>query len=195
MTFLSLAMVFLLIIDPIGNLQAFDQLMQRVPSTERTRLFLREMLIGLLTILAFNFTGRTLVESLGISDVTICLASGIILFLMAVNILYPKARCILPTTEGIPFIVPIAIPMVARPALLATVMLFSGLEAPVLKITLAILLAWAIAATLFWFSAPIARRLGSNGLSALERLMGMLLIMLAIQRFLEGILMFSQQMV
>ena len=87
-------------------------------------------------------------------------------------------------------IFPLAIPLIAGPALMATIMLYAHLEALQSVMIIAILIAWFLSVLLFLFAAPIQRILGNNGLTACERLIGMVLVVIAVQRFLEGILLF-----
>ena len=188
MNLFTLTIILFLIMDPVGNISSFLSLLKDFPKEKRRKIIIREMLIALAAMLVFNFLGEYIFYILEISDTTVKLASGAILFLMAVKILFPSVdslRANLPTGE--PFITPLAIPLIAGPSLLATVMLFARLEPSQTTMLSAIFISWALAVSVLLMGSRLQRVIGSNGLMACERLMGMVLIMLAIQRFAEGI--------
>jgi multiple antibiotic resistance protein len=184
----SLSIILFLIIDPFGNIGSYLQLTKSNTPRRRSFILIREMLIALAVMLLFSLIGEYIFNILHISERTVRLASGVILFLFGVKILFPtidSPRSNLP--EGEPFIVPLAIPLIAGPSLLATIMLFSHIVPSVLTMVLAILIAWFFS-TLTLLSGPfLQRKVGSSGLIAAERLMGMILVLIAIQRFLEGV--------
>jgi multiple antibiotic resistance protein len=177
-----------MIMDPLGNISSFLTLLKDLPKQKRRKIIIREMLIALAAMLLFNFLGEYIFYVLDISETTVKLASGVILFLVAIKILFPSVdslRANLP--EGEPFITPLAIPLIAGPALLATIMLFAHLEPSQITMLAAIFISWLAAVIVLMFGSRLQRLLGENGLMAAERLMGMVLVMLAIQRFAEGI--------
>ena len=188
MNLFNLIVILFLIMDPVGNISSFLKLLSDLPKERRWKIVIREMLIALTAMVAFNFLGDYIFFVLDISEPTLILTSGAILFLVAIKILFPSVdslRANLPTGE--PFITPLAIPLIAGPSLLATIMLFAR-SGPSLSIALfAILIAWLLAVAVLLSGARLQRIVGTNGLMACERLMGMVLIMLAIQRISEGI--------
>lgn len=188
MNLFSLTVILLLIMDPIGNISSFLSQLKGIPAERRKKIIIREMFIALGAMLVFNFLGEYIFQVLGLSEKTLKIASGAILFLVAIKILFPSVdslRANLPTGE--PFITPLAIPLIAGPSLLATIMLFANLE-PSQPIMLgSIILAWLFASGILLLGGRLEKFLGSNGLMACERLMGMVLVMIAIQRFGEGI--------
>lgn len=188
MNLFSLTVILLLIMDPIGNISSFLSQLKGIPAERRRKIIIREMFIALGAMLVFNFLGEYIFQVLGLSEKTLKIASGAILFLVAIKILFPSVdslRANLPTGE--PFITPLAIPLIAGPSLLATIMLFANLE-PSQPIMLgSIILAWLFASGILLLGGRLEKFLGSNGLMACERLMGMVLVMIAIQRFGEGI--------
>ena len=193
MTLINLAIILFLIMDPVGNISSFLHSMRDIPPKRRQMIIIREMLIALAAMIAFNYLGEFIFSILKVSETALRLASGAILFLVALKILFPSPdslRANLPAGE--PFVTPLAIPLIAGPALLATIMLFAHLEPSQLSMLGAILLAWAAAAAVLLSGARLQKLLGSNGLMACERLMAMILIMLAIQRFLEGVQQFAK---
>lgn len=188
MTLLSITLVLFLIMDPIGNIKPFLTMMHEIPPNRQRVVVFREMLIALAAMMIFSLLGEYIFEILQISETTVRLSAGIILFLIALQILFPSKQAIrsnLPKEE--PFITPLAIPLIAGPSLLATILLYSHLVESYALMFSAILIAWLVASIILLFSKQIQNVLGDNGLLACEKLMGMILIMLAIQRFMEGV--------
>ncbi len=182
--------------DSFGNLGTYVTLLERIAPERKYRYVIREMLIALFTMVFFQFLSRFLFEFLQISEVNIRLSSGLILFLYAIKILfsYPSSpRKQIPHNHEEPFIIPLAIPLVAGPGLLATILLFARLEQNAFMMFLAICIAWLATFCVFLAGPFLYRILGKNGLLAIEKLMGMVLILLAIQRFLDGVRVFIGQ--
>lgn len=183
--------------DPFGNISTFLQMLEHVPKKRKRLVIFREMGIALVTMLLFYFIGDLIMEMLQVSNITVHLASGVILFLVAIKILFPGTHSLRaqlqselePNEE--PFVVPLAIPLIAGPSLLATIILFVQLEPHAPIMLTAILLAWFFAMVVLFFGSKLKKILTNNGLMALERLMGMVLVLLALQRFLEGIKLFA----
>ena len=193
MSLLTITLTLLLIMDPVGNIYSFLELTRDLDPRKRKKIVLREMFIALGVILLFNLMGEFLFSFLELKEESVRLASGIILFLIAIKILFPSAsswRANLP--QGEPFVVPLAIPLIAGPSLLATVLLFGHMESCKPMMWTSILLAWMIASIILLLGPWLYRLLGKNGLIACERLLAMVLVMLAIQRFMEGIQQFLQ---
>jgi multiple antibiotic resistance protein len=184
----TLIVILFLIMDPIGNISSFLHMVDELPPKRVRWIVLREMLIALVFMLVFNFLGEFIFIVLQLDNQTVELASAVILFLTAIKILFPASnslRANLP--KGEPFVIPLAVPLIAGPSLLATIMLLAHIETSQQGMLLAILIAWAAAMIVLLFARQLQRTLGQNGLMAGERLMGMLLVMLAVQRCMEGI--------
>jgi multiple antibiotic resistance protein len=180
--------------DPLGKIIAFLKELERVPPERQRRVVLREMLIALALIFLFNFIGEIIFSLLGLSEIAVNLSAGLILFLTALRILFPHMRHETePRMEGQePFLIPLAVPMVASPALLATVMLFAHIETELGTMTFAILLSWTAALVVLLSARKLYDWLGRSGLLGIERLMGMVLVMLSVQRFMEGVKLFLE---
>lgn len=186
--FLNLFLALFLIMDPIGNISSFLTMVKELPPKKQKMIILREMGIALLFMLLFNLIGEYLFFFLDLESTAVRLASGVILFLVAIKILFPgptSLRNHLPPGE--PFIIPMAIPLIAGPSLLATIILFTREEPSQTLMISAIIAAWLLASIVLLLGPQLSRLLGKNGLIAAERLMAMILIMLAIQRFMEGV--------
>jgi len=191
MNLFSVALILFLIMDPIGNISSYLSLVKTLPPARQRWVLLREMLIALSAILLFNFVGEFIFHVLELNDVTLQMAAGVILFFTACKILFvtkDNPRANLPVGE--PFVIPLAIPLIAGPSLLATVMLYAHLEPSIPLMLGSIFAAWGAATLVLFFANQIKKILGNNGLIACERIMGIVLILLAIQRIGEGIQLF-----
>jgi len=184
----SIIIVLFIIMDPVGNIPSYLKVMKEVEPRRQIVILIREMLIAFVLMVLFNYIGEYIFSILEISDTTVKLSSGLVLFITALKILFPannSFRANLP--RGEPFIIPLAVPLIAGPSLLATIMLYAHMEPSASVMIEAIVVAWVCALIVLLFAHRLKRYLGTNGLNALERLMAMVLVMLAIQRFMEGI--------
>lgn len=191
MSLFTITVTLLLIMDPLGNLSSYLTMVNGLDPQRRKRIVFREMFIALAIMLFFNYLGEYIFTFLHLSETTVRLSSGVILFLIAIKILFTakdSPRAHLPTGE--PMVFPLAVPLIAGPALMATIMLYAHLEPTQTIMIVAILIAWLISICVLLFAEPIKRVLKTNGLMACERLIGMVLVLIAVQRFLEGILLF-----
>lgn len=188
MNLFTVCVILFLIMDPFGNIASFLKTLQNVAPERRNWIIVREMLFALLTMLIVNLVGEGIFSLLELSELTVRLSSGTILFLTAIKILFPtkdSPRANISTEE--PYIIPLAIPLIAGPSLLATIMLFAHVDTTFIEMNIAIVISWAAALVVLLFGEKLYKLIGANGLQALEKLMGMILVMLAIQRFAEGI--------
>ena len=191
----SMAFALFLLMDSIGNVPIFISVLKDVDPERQKRIIFRELVIALFIIVLFNFVGDALLTFLNVSLPTIQISGGIILFLIALKMIFPSAHDAnnLPQIDKEPFIVPLAMPLVAGPAVLATIMLYSGQDkGETWSILAAIFIAW-IASTAILLSSTLWKRLlGQRGLIACERLMGLVLTLIAVQMFLEGVQVFMK---
>lgn len=191
MSLFDVTLVLLLIMDPIGNLNSYLAMVQGLNPKRERWIICREMLIALAIMLGFNYLGEYIFQFLGLSETTVRLSSGLILFLIGIKILFTapdSPRAHLPAGE--PFVFPFAVPLIAGPALLATIMLYAHLEPFISIMIFAILIAWFISGLVFFFGTQIKKVLGTSGLTACERLIGMVLVLVAVQRVLEAVILF-----
>lgn len=183
-----------LLMDAIGNVPLFIAFLKDIPRQRQLQIILRELLIALLIMMGFHFVGNSLLNALEIRPYTVLISGGIILFLLSLKMIFPTkqdADANLPKDKE-PFIVPLAIPLVAGPAVLATIMLYSRQEIGTGITLTAILLAWAISTVILLSSTFLNKILGERGIIACERLMGLILTMMSVQMFLRGIALFTQ---
>lgn len=189
MTISSAAILLFLVMDPLGNILLFTSALQHVPQQRRVRVVTRELIFAYAILVLFLFVGGPLLELLNISGPALTIAGGLVLFLIALRMVFPSSDN--PLTEAVrdePFIVPLAIPYVAGPSALATVLLLMSREpARWPEWLLALTLAWLASTAILVLGGRIGAFLGSRGLVALERLMGLLLVAVAVQMFLEGL--------
>ena len=189
MTTVSAALLLLLVMDPLGNIPLFMTSLKTVDERRRRLVVIRELLIALAVLVGFLFLGQYLLRLLSLSETALTTAGGIILMIIALKMIFPRRESSLAEeVEGEPFIVPLAIPYVAGPSAMATaLLLMSGEPGRWPEWLLAVFLAWLASAVIIYFSSYLARFLGEKGLVAIERLMGMLLITVAVQMLLNGI--------
>jgi multiple antibiotic resistance protein len=189
---LTLILTLFFIMDAIGNVSAFLGLVQGIPPARQRYVVLREMSFALAAMLLFNFFGEFILSQLHIDQVAITIASGIILFLIAIKMLFfPESNMRSNLPAGEPFVIPLAIPLTAGPGLLATIMLYAISDPSIWEMVGAITIAWAASLLIFFQAQNLKNILGSNGLIACERLTSMVLVLLGIQRVLEGIKQFT----
>jgi MarC family membrane protein len=188
-TIISAAVLFVLVMDPLGNVPFFAAALAHVHPARRTRVAVRELLIAYAVMVAFLFAGRPLLRVLDISEPALTIAGGLILFLIALRMVFPTAeRPGGEDVEGEPLVVPLAIPYVAGPSLLAAELLLISREPDRWAAWLAALtLAWAATAAVVLAGSRLAAWLGRRGFIAIERLMGMVLVAIAVQMFLTGV--------
>ena len=185
----STALTLLIVMDPLGNIPNFMAALKNVPEARRRGIILRECLFALGILLAVFAGGRAFMAIFGLSAEALRISGGIMLFLIALRMIFPPAGAERPDHhEEEPFIVPLATPLIAGPSLIATIMILTGHpDAWRLGVFSAIVAAWLLS-TVILLSAPFfARILRRRGLMAVERLMGMLLIVVAVQMFLDGL--------
>jgi multiple antibiotic resistance protein len=185
----SAAILLFLVIDPLGNIPFFLASLKSVAANRQSRVIVREMVIAYMVMVAFLFAGRPVLDVLGISDPALTIAGGVILFLIALRMVFPPTdRSAHDDINGEPFIVPLAIPYVAGPSVLATELLLMSREpARWGSWLIAVTVAWAATLLILMLASKLRSYLGQRGMIAIERLMGMLLVAIAIQMFLSGV--------
>lgn len=191
----SAAVLLLLVIDPFGNVPVVIVTMANVPAARRVRVVLRECLIAYVVLVGFMLGGRMFLQWLQLSEVSLAIAGGIILFLIALRMVFRHPDGVFGDGPGAePFIVPLAVPSIAGPSALATVMLMASRDPSRLPAWIVALTAAMLVATLVMLSAHrLQRALGERGMIAVERLMGLVLTAIAVQMLLDGVRNFAAQ--
>jgi multiple antibiotic resistance protein len=176
------------VMDPVGNMPVFNAVLSRFPPQRRAQITARELVIALVILLVFLFAGTAILDFLGLTQPSLNIAGGVLLFIIALRMIFPHSTGDVASEKDEPFIVPLAMPMVAGPSTIAVLLLLSSTEPErIWEWCVALVIAW-VAATLILTTSPfLLRVLGNRGLRALERLMGMLLVLLATQMLLNGV--------
>jgi len=194
LTTLSAGILLFLIMDPLGNIPLFLGQLRQVAPERRSRVLVRELIIALVVLFAFLFGGRYVLGALQLRQESVSIAGGIVLFLIGVKMIFPPrdGNMFGDTGAGVePFIVPMAIPGVAGPSAMAALMLMTNSQpGRTADWSMALFAAWLATALILLSSTVLFRILGNSVLTALERLMGMLLVALSVQMFLDGIVVY-----
>jgi len=187
--FFSAAVLLLLVIDPFGNVPIVIAALGAVAPARRTRVILRECIAAYAVLVAFMLGGRTFMQWLQLTETSLAIAGGIILFLIALRMVFRHPEGLFGDTPGDePFLVPLAVPAIAGPSALATVMLMVSRDPAHLPTWLAALTAAMLVATVVMLAAhKLQVALGERGMMAVERLMGLLLTAIAVQMLLDGV--------
>lgn len=195
MTFISATLLLFLVMDPLGNIPLYLTALKNVDAKRRTKVILRELLIALLVMVIFLFSGQAFLSALHISEPALTATGGVILFLIAIKMIFPQASHSDVQNDEEPFIVPLAIPYVAGPSALATLLLImNGEPERWLEWLGALSAAWLMTGVILLAAGPLAKVLRNRGLIAIERLMGMILVAIAIQMLMNGIAEFYESL-
>lgn len=188
--FISAFIVLLIVADPLGNVPVVLSLLKDVPRQRRLWVITRECAIATVMLLLFMLGGDVLLKAMRLSQVALEIAGGVILFLIALGMAFPSMGVSVASAEpeGEPLLVPLAIPLLAGPSALATVVLLASRQPDrawswTAAIVLAMVVVWAVLAS----AQALSRRLGPSGLVALERFMGLLLAAMAIEMLISGV--------
>jgi len=191
----EMAFLFWIIMDPIGNLPIFVNLLKHLnPQTQR-RVIFRELVIALVILILILFFGYGFFQLINISQASLQISGGIILFIIAVRLIFasesPEKREQVPKD---PFIVPLAVPAIAGPGILATITLYgAGVESNKWSVLAAIFIAWIFILPPLLFSPTLQRFLGKNGIVASEKLSGFLVVLISTEMTLNGLTTFLKQ--
>ena len=188
MTLASAALLLFLILDPLGNVPVVLSLLRPLTPKRQRQVLVRELVIALVVLMLFLWFGRHALEVMHLNQESVAIAGGIVLFLIGIRMIFPPAEGIMgELPDGEPFIVPVAVPMIAGPSGMASVMLM-GTQYPdrIMDWSLALLIAWVGTAVILLSSTALYKWLGQRVLTAVERLMGMLLVAISVRMFLDG---------
>lgn len=193
-TAFEIALPLFLIMDPVGNAAMCVSMLREHSAARQRAILRRELLFALGIILTFHVVGDALLGLLEIEQSTLRLSGGLILFIIAMKMVFPPQEGDSEAVPNDPFIVPIAVPLIAGPSLLAAVMVFArqaqGGMAGQINVLAGVLMAWLGTAAIMAFTPDIARLLGQRTMRAMERLMGLVLILMAVQMLENGIRLF-----
>ncbi len=189
MSIVSAAVILFLVMDPLGNVPVFLAILRHVPENRRRIVLLRELFVAYVILMLFLWGGEPALNLLSLREESISIAGGIVLFLISLRMIFPPEKGVMgELPEGEPFVFPLAVPLVAGPSTLATLLLLVRAHpGQDLDLWLALTGAWLAAAAILASSTAILRVAGKRGLIAIERLMGMVLVLVAVQMTLDGI--------
>lgn len=194
-TFASATILLLLITDPLGNIPIFANALRGVAPERRSRVILREVLIAFALLLTFMFVGDAFLRVMNLSQLSLQIAGGMVLFLIALRMIFPPPRAPQDAPQGEPLIVPLAIPALAGPSALATVMLLVS-QAPERRLewVAALCVTMVVCAVVLLLAERMQRVLGDRVVVAFERLMGLILVAIAVEMLLRGLREFALQL-
>jgi multiple antibiotic resistance protein len=191
MDILSTAILLLFILDPFGNVPLVLSILKNIDPSKHRKIIIREMLIGLFILVVFLFFGERFLSIFGLETQAITIAGGIIFFVIALKMIFPDPNghsLFVSNSDEEPLVVPIAIPMISGPASIATLMLLAKSHpGDIGSIFVSVLIAWSVTSLILLSSPRLYKLLKRRGLTAMERLMGMLLLMMAVEMFIRGI--------
>ena len=189
--FFQTFILLLLVTDPFGNVPMFVNALQHVAPARRWRVVVRECAIAYLVLLLFSFFGRHFLAAVQLSDISLRIGGSVILFLIALRMVFPQPGGVFDVGgegEGEPFIVPLAIPALAGPSALATVLLFSSHQISEVMVHVGALTAVAgVWLAVFLSAERLQHALGPRVMTAFERLMGLILTAMSVEMLLAGI--------
>ncbi len=193
MDLIKTAVLLFIVLDPLGLVPIVYSMISGYSAKRRKMILIRESLFALAILLLFLFAGNSLMQFLELEQSTLNITGGILLFMVAIGMVFPN-KSVTTAAEGDevtePFIVPIAVPLMAGPSAIAIILLQSSAAKDAVDMSLlggAVFLAWLAAAVILYLSQYFIKLLGDRGMVALERLMGMILTMISIQMFLNGL--------
>ena len=189
MTIAAAALLLFFILDPLGNIPILLSLFKDLPAARQRKVLMRELLIALVVLMLFLWGGQYALELMHLRQESVSIAGGIVLFLIGLRMIFPTADGVMGDVPGgEPFIVPLAIPMIAGPSGMAAVMLLGSQEPDRMgDWMLALTLAWGATAAILFSATWLKKLLGTRVLTAVERLMGMVIVAISVQMLMDGI--------
>ena len=187
-TFASATILLLLITDPLGNIPIFVNSLRAVPPNRRARVILREVLIAFGLLLSFMFVGQSFLKAMSLSDVSLQIGGAVVLFLIALRMVFPPPAQDSPTPDVEPLIVPLAIPALAGPSAMATVLLLVS-QAPERRLewVAALTVTMVVCAGVLLMAERLQQVVGERVVSAFERLMGLILVSISVEMLIRGL--------
>lgn len=184
----SAAVLLFFLMDPLGNIPVLLSILKGIDIRRQRIIIARELFIALIILLIFLFAGKPLLNFLHLEQEAVTISGGIILLIIGLRLIFPqKTGPMGETPGGEPFLVPIAIPMIAGPSVLAMLILMTQSQPGNMKNWFfALIIAWGLSAIILQTAPVLLKILKERGLIALERLMGMILVMMAVQMLING---------
>ena len=187
-TFASATILLLLITDPLGNIPIFVSSLRAVPPSRRSRVILREVLIAFAILMTFMFAGQSFLRAMSLSDISLQIGGAVVLFLIALRMIFPPPVQASPVPQVEPLIVPLAIPALAGPSAMATVLLLVS-QAPERRLEWvgALCVTMVVWALVLLGAERLQRVVGDRVITAFERLMGLILVSISVEMLVRGL--------
>ncbi|NGX57504.1 MAG: hypothetical protein K940chlam3_00396 [Chlamydiae bacterium] len=186
MLILSLAFIFFIVANPIGNGPVMLAIIKDFDYQHQKRIMWRESVFAFFLALFFQFFGEVFLGTLHVAPYTLTYCGGILLFLVAISMIFPVLPEQVARAKKEPFFVPIATPLISGPGLMTVIMAKSQDITDWWVITAAIALSW-IPVTFALVGAPMMLKvLKRRGMIALEQLMGMILMLISVEMFVSA---------
>jgi multiple antibiotic resistance protein len=189
MAFPELAILLFLVSDPFGNLPLVLATLRSLPDREYRHAVIRETAVAFFLLAIFAWLGQSILLRFGIAQASLHVAGGIVLFIISLRMIFPGRKD--PLDEGYqedPWFVPIAVPAIAGPAAITTVILLkTQSNVTLFEVLGALAFVFVVSLLIFVFGRRVAEWLKPTGMKALERLAGMFLCLLAVNMTLFGI--------
>jgi MarC family membrane protein len=188
-SFASALVLLLLVLDPFGSLPIFISVLGGVDPARRTRVALREVAIAFAVLLAFMVAGQSFLQLMRLSERSLEVAGGVILLIIAMRMIFVGGDSLYPTdSEREPFIFPLAVPLLAGPSAMATVLLLASRQPDrMLEWVGAVSAAMAVCGAVLLAADRLRRLLGASMVAAIEKLMGLVLTAIATEMILAGL--------
>lgn len=187
-SFFSITVTLFFIMNALGSVPIYLSLVKDLPRRRQRWIAIRELLIALAIMVLFHYIGELILTLLGVETSTLHVSGGIILFLIAIKLIFPsESDTSAEWGNAEPFVVPIAVPLIAGPSLLAAIMIYAEEQPEDIVVLGAIFVAWLASSVILLLAVPLQKLIGAKGLMACQRLMGLILALIAVQMFLQGI--------
>jgi MarC family membrane protein len=187
----STVILLAFVIDPFGNVPVVNAMLAGFPPARRRLIVLRECAIAFVILLGFMLGGKQVLDVMHLTESSLSIAGGVILFMISIRMVFAHPEGVFggpARTGGEPLIVPLAVPLIAGPSALATVMLMATREPGHLGMFVAALTLTMLFATIVLAAGDrLQQWLGERAMQAIERLMGLVLTAMAVEMLLSGI--------
>lgn len=183
---ISLMITIFMVLDPLGNIPIINSMLSSFKAAQRKKIIIRESIFALIFMLIFLFFGSSILKLIGVEQESMSMAGGVVLFLIGLSMTFPSEGKGIDSSDKEPFLVPLAIPLIAGPGVLSMLMLVrhkNGLTDSII----AVLGAWSASLIILLLSSIITKVLGSRGTEACKRLMGLVLTAMAVNMFMTGL--------
>jgi len=188
-SFASALVLLLLVLDPLGSLPIFIPIMRDVAPERRRWVAVREVGIAFVVLFAFMFFGHAFLQVMRLSERSLEVAGGVILAMVAIRMIFASGSMVYGIEEGRePLIFPLAVPLLAGPSAMATVLLLASRQpGRLLEGVGALVVAMLVSGAVLLAAGRIRRLLGDSVVAALEKLMGLVLTAIAVEMILAGL--------